>query len=472
MQKISRRRFSAGAAAAAASCGLSLEAAVKTSADGGRRPNILFLLTDDQRWDNLGCAGHAIVRTPNLDALASQGTLLANNFCTTSICCASRASILTGMYASTHGIERFDVPLSPGQFAQSYPALLRRAGYRTGFIGKWGLGGAMPENGFDVWRGFAGQGRYYHDIDGERVHLNSILRDQAVEFIEGCSREQPFCLSLSFKAPHELDGDPWPYQCETDLADLYEDAEIPLPPTSGEEHHARLPEFVRTSEGRTRWDAYFGTPEQFQKSLKDIYRLITGVDRVVGDMYRALRRRGLSDNTVVIFTSDNGAFHGEHGLAGKWLMYEESIRTPLLIYDPRLPASRRGRRIEEMSLNIDLAPTMLDLAGLPRPDGADGHSLVPLLKGHALEWRREWFYEHHYGHGGRIPVTEGVRTEEWTYTRYPETQPLYEDLFDLSADPLQVSNLARDSRHARTLDDLRARLERWREQQSRRKGLT
>ncbi len=328
----------------------------------------------------------------------------------------------------------------------------------------------MPESGFDFWRGYEGQGEYFHDVDGRRTHLNAINRDQAREFIEGCTGDRPFCLSISFKAPHEMDFDPWPYQHEPDLAHLFEDVEVPLPPTAGEEYFRRLPEFIRDSEARARRQVYFGDPELFQKSVKDIYRLITGVDRVVGDLFLALRRRGLSDNTVIIFTSDNGAFHGEHGLAGKWLMYEESIRTPLLIYDPRLPASLRGRRVEEMSLNIDLAPTILDLAGLPPLEDADGRSLTPLLRGDSCGWRTEWFYEQRYSHGGRIPVTEGVRTDRWTYARYPETRPVYEELFDLSADPLQVENLAGEPRCARILDDLRGRLDGWCEQQAGRRG--
>lgn len=456
--RLTRREFNRGALLSIGGCmtstfGLAAEQDINQES----RPNILFLLTDDQRWDHLGCTGGGILRTPNLDSLAAQGVIFENSFCTTSICCSSRASILTGLYTRSHGVEQFDTPLAPEMLSASFPVRLRHHGYRTGFVGKWGLGGPQPHNAFDFWRGFEGQGKYYHERDGQQVHLNRMLLQQALEFLDGTSPGQPFCLSLSFKSPHEQDGDPWPFQAEQDLAHLYQNTKIPPPPASSIDDFEALPPCVQNSEGRRRWDLFFGTPERYERSVKDIYRLISGVDRVVGQIFLELRRRGVSGNTVIIFTSDNGALHGEHGLAGKWLMYEQSIRVPLLIYDPRLPSHLRGRRVSRMALNVDICPTILELAGVTPSAMREGMSLAPLLRNRVVQrWRGDWFYEHHYDHHGKIPAVEGVRTDQWKYCIYPECGGA-EQLFDLHADPHEQHNLINQPYAAPTLRELRRR---------------
>jgi arylsulfatase A-like enzyme len=407
--------------------------------------------------------GTPAIYTPTLDTLAERGVLFNNSFCTTSICCTSRASIFTGMYGRTNGIEVFDKPLPSSLLDQTYPSILRRHGYRTGFVGKYGIGGPLPAEAFDFWEGFPGQGKYFHEVEGETLHLSRLLARKCLAFLDGCSRSQPFCLSVSFKAPHVLDGDARPFQPDPRFEEMYVRDEIPAPATATEGNFRALPEFIRDSEGRLRWERRFATPEMFQSSVKDYYRLITGVDFAVAEILTALTLRDLDRNTVVIFTSDNGFFLGEHGLAGKWLMYEESIRVPLLIYDPRLPLHLRGRRLEEMVLNIDLAPTVLNLAGLESPDSVHGSSLVPLLEGVKTEWRKEWFYEHHYEHRGRIPASEGIRTAEWKYVRYLKSEPLYEQLFSLREDPHEERNLATDPRYGETLAKLRERWSVWNE---------
>ena len=186
----------------------------------------------------------------------------------------------------------------------------------------------------------------------------------------------------------------------------------------------------------------------------------------VGQIMDALRQNGFDQNTVVIFTSDNGEFQGAHGLTGKWLMYEESIRVPLIVRDPRLPPSRRGQRCDEMALSIDLAPTMLGLAGVPIPATMQGLDLGPLVRGERVAWREDWYYEHTYAHPPqhKIPKTEGVRTQQWKYTRYTDFTPPYEQLFDLAADPQELKNLAGDAAHAATLARLRARCDEYSEQ--------
>ncbi|NOX53872.1 MAG: sulfatase [Planctomycetes bacterium] len=431
---------------------------------GDRRPNIILIITDDQRWDALGCMGNSIIHTPNIDRLAADGAVFTNMFCTTSICATSRASFLTGQYARRHGIHDFRTPLTPEQFARTFPVVLRKMGYRTGMVGKWGLGGRLPKDAYDEFYGFSGQGRYFpkgkKGQPGE--HLTEKLAANVMKFLDGCSPDQPFLLQYYTKAAHCQDGDPWPFQPDPRYNQLFTDITIPMPKTATEAHFRALPQFLQTSEGRVRWKIRFATPEMFQKSVKDYYRLIAGIDDVVGQIMKKLKEKGVADNTVIIYTSDNGFFLGEHGLAGKWFMFEESIRLPLVIYDPRLPASRRGVRIPEIVLSIDIAPTIFELAGAPIPDDVQGQSLRPLLCGEPVSWRTEFFYEHLFKHP-RIPQTEGVRTERWKYTRYISIDPVYEDLFDLERDPFEEHNLARDSRYADKLNEMRAKWKSWRE---------
>jgi arylsulfatase A-like enzyme len=399
--------------------------------------NILFLLTDDQRWDALGVAGNRILRTPHLDRLARQGVLFTNNFETTPVCYASRASIYTGQYNRRHRVDGFEDSFTPDALAATYPLILRRAGYHTGFIGKWGIGGELPAAEFDDWQGFAGQGSYFEPREPE--HLTARQGHQAAAFVR--TAPEPFQLTVAFKAPHVQDGD---CSCEMppDPADLhlYDDVTIPMARTATEAAWLRLPEFLRHSEGRNRWQHQFATAEMGQKSLKDYYRLITGMDRAVGEIVAALERRGVADRTLVVFTSDNGMLLGEHGLTGKWLMYEESIRTPLIVYWPGLPPARRGGRAGQLVLNVDLAPTMLDAAGLRAPASMQGRSLRPLVFGQQVPWRGEWFFEHHLVFAG-IPKSEGVRRPRWKYVRYVEQSPVYEQLFDLDADPYEEQDV-------------------------------
>jgi arylsulfatase A-like enzyme len=451
----SRRRFLLGTAG--------FPGLLRAAQGGAARPNIVFLLTDDQRWDALGCMGNPIIRTPNVDELAARGVVFENAFVTTAICMTSRASILTGLYARSHGINDFASPLRPADFDRSYPALLREAGYRTGFIGKYGVGTPMPEDRFDYWKGFAGQGRFFPEGASGR-HLTSIHGDQAVEFLEGCRPDRPFCLSVSFKAPHAEDPAPDQFLYDPALAPLYRDVHIPPPKTAAPEYFERQPPYIRDSEGRNRWKWRFDDPEKYQKMVKAYYRLITGVDVVVGRVRQALADAGLAKNTIIVFTSDNGFFLGERGMADKWLAYEESIRVPLVVYDPRQPGG--GRRRREMALNIDMAPTMLDLAGVPVPRGMQGRSLRPLLGKAQPAWRREWFYEHHFIHKG-IPRSEGIRTEGWKYFRYIDADPVREELYDLRRDPLEETDLAGEARFRDRLGEMRGRWRAWSERLAR-----
>jgi len=438
-----------------------LAAGAKTAA----RPNLVFILVDDWRYDVLGCMGNPIIKTPNIDKLAARGTLFRNAFVTTSICAVSRVSILTGQWQRRHRIDNFATGLNGQPWAQTYAALLRAAGYRTGFIGKFGVGNAKEiaakADAFDFWRGLPGQaGTFFIDKnDPTRKHKTALFGDQALEFLDGCKPGQPFCLSISFNAVHARDGQAREYEPDPRDENLYTDITIPIPKLATAAAFERLPDFVKKSESRKRWQPRFSNPELFQRTLKDYYRLATGVDREVGRIMDALARLKLADNTVIIFFGDNGYFLGDRGLADKWYLYEESVRVPCIVYDPRLPPARQGQKSDAMVLNVDLAPTMLDLAGLAIPKKMQGKSVAPILKGKIPgDWRTEFFYEHHTA-AKIIPRSEGIRTQRWTYIRWIDPKPAVEELYDLVNDPLQEKNLALDPAHAATLADLRARWE-------------
>lgn len=416
-------------------------------------PNIVFLLADDLRWNALGCMGDKLAQTPHIDALAKRGVLFRNAFVTTSICAVSRASILSGQYARRHKINDFATPFTPDAYALTYPMLLKAAGYRVGFIGKFGVGNVLPAKSFDYWKGFPGQGAYFGK--GETVHLTARMGDQAIEFLQGCDKTKPFCLSLSFKCPHAMDAAKREYPPDPRDEALFKDVTFPVPKTAAAKYFDALPDFVQKSESRPRWERRFKTPEMFQTVLRDYYRLVTGMDREVGRIVAELERLGLTDDTIIIFTADNGYFFGERGLADKWYLYEESIRVPLIVYDSAL--SKADRKVDAMALNIDLGPTMLDYAGVAIPKTMQGKSVRPWLRGDQPAWREDWFYEHHTAIK-IIPPSEGVRTTRWTYLRWlKDASNPVEELYDLQADPLQEHNLSGQQEHRKTLEQLRAR---------------
>lgn len=428
---------------------------------GESRPNIVVIVTDDQRWDALGAAGNTIIRTPHLDRLAAQGTRFTNAFASSSICAASRASILTGMYERRHGCNFHTGPLKPSLLAESYPVLMRGAGYFTGFVGKYGVGDGKREvegdTLFDRWYGFYGQGQYFPKDAGGK-HLDEIMIDQAEDFLDELPPDRPFCLSISFKSPHSGVGY-LGYTPEKDLAELYRDVTIPYPATATEQHFAALPEFLQRSNARYNyWELRYSTPEKYQETMKDYYRLITGMDRAVGRLRGELSRRGLGENTVLVFLSDNGDMTADYLIGGKELLYDVSIRVPMMVYDPRVAAKARGQTRDELVLNIDVSPIVLDLAGVAMPPSVQGMSLAPLVRGEKIAWREDFFCENNFCVPEQYyPKIEGVRTARWKYIRYPEMEPDYEELFDLQADPLETKNLAGNGGSAKVLVELRRR---------------
>jgi arylsulfatase A-like enzyme len=457
----SRRRFLAEAGLASAGS-LAVASAPGLAAEEPRRstPNLLFILTDDQRWDMMGCAGNSIIHTPEMDRLAAGGVRFANMFVTTSICAASRASIFSGTWERTHRCTFGTPPLRQEFIDISYPKVLKQAGYRTGFVGKFGVGVPRGATG-EMFDWFKPLGRHPYlkpQPDGSKRHLTDITGDHAIEFIRQSAKDgRPFCLSVSFNAPHAEDSDKRQYIWPKAMDDLYTDVTIPTPKTADPEFFESLPDFRKRSLNRIRWHWRFETPEMFQRMVKGHYRMISGVDAVVGRMRKELERLGLDDNTVIVLTGDNGYFLGERGFAGKWTGHEVSLRVPLVISDPRAPGGRRGVVPEPMALNVDIPPTLLDLAGVAVPEGVQGRSLAPILAGETpADWRTDFFHEHLFDHG-KIPKYEGVRTQRYTYMRWFEQEPVYEQLFDNQADPHQEHNRADDPEYADVLARLRQR---------------
>jgi len=428
------------------------------------QPNVVFLLVDDLRYNALGCMGDKIVKTPNIDRLAKEGVLFKNMFVTTSICAVSRATFLTGQWMRRHGIEDFAKGISDAAWKDTYPARFQVAGYHTGFVGKYGVGSAPVTKArgasFDFWRGEPGQaGRFFIEPeDPTRTHKSAKMGNDALEFLTTAPKNKPFSLSISFNAVHARDHEKREYEPDSREEGMYDGIEIPLPKLATDEAFKRLPEFVQKSEGRRRWEWRFDEAQKAQGILHDYYRLITGVDREVGRILVTLEKQQFAQNTIVIFTADNGYALADRGMADKWYAYEEDLRVPLIIKDPRLPQSRTGSTVDAMALNVDLAPTMLDLAGIPVPAAMQGRSLKPLIEGTTPEdWRTEFFYEHH-SVKDRIPPSEAFRTLRWKYIRWMEPNPLVEELYDLESDPLEEHNLIADPAHAATLKELR---EKW-----------
>ena len=368
----------------------------KSGSTKATKPNIIFLLTDDQRFDALGCMGNSEIKTPRIDELASKGLVFTNYYNTTAICMASRATIMTGMYEFKTGCNFQHGPLTQDKFESSYPVLLREAGYRTGFAGKFGFGvvpgdtksnsnwhsnDRMPMDKFDWWRGWPGQGKYetadnefMEEYAEEYPHVTRALGTAAADFIrESGDQDKPFCLSVSFKAPHS------PVRPDPEYDHVYEGKTFTKPCNYGVDAAVHLPDQSKSDRqfkklGK-RW-----VPKNYDEAMAQYYQLIYGVDVAVGMILDELKELGLDDNTIIIFTTDNGYFCGSHGFGGKVLPYEEGSRAPLIIFDPRSESAGKGKTCNALSGNIDMAPTILDMAGMQIPEQMDGASLVPLLQ--------------------------------------------------------------------------------------------
>lgn len=454
----------------------------------GRQPrSVVLILTDDHRWDALGCAGHPFVETPRLDALARGGAHLRNAFVTTSLCSPSRASILTGLYAHRHRVVDNNTPVPAG--LTFFPQYLEQAGYETAFIGKWHMGseGDAPQRGFQHWVSFQGQGTYWPNpnglnVDGRRVaqrgYLTDELTDYAVDWLEARRGDKPFFLYLSHKAVHNdlLSGGAKQGQL------LVPGSEGPMGFIPAPRHEGRYasrpfpePESMaftpRNFADKPLWvqnrrnsrhgvDLPFGSKVSVATIYRQYMETLLAVDESVGRVLDTLRRKQLLDSTLVIYLGDNGYAWGEHGMIDKRAAYEESMRIPWIVHCPELiPA---GTAVPQLVANIDIAPTVLEAAALQVPRELDGRSLLPLVtgprEGRATPWRDKLLYEYFWEWNFPMtPTIHALRSDRYKYIR-PYGLWDTEELYDLQTDPHEITNLVRDPQHQPVMQAMKDQL--------------
>ena len=428
-----------------------------------RQPNVLVILTDDQRFDAMSCAGHPFLKTPNIDRLGSEGARFANAFVTTSLCSPSRASLLSGKYAhALQVLNNFtDFPVD----LPSYPRRLHEHGYETAYIGKWHMGeqNDAQRPGFDYWMSHKGQGNYFDNefnINGRREvikgYYTHVVTEHAVDFLKR-KHDKPFLLILGHKAPHGGPIVPEPkYEHFLDDIAITKPASADLDPGK--------PDWLRIS--RPTWHGIEGPlygQKEFGKFVRAYLGTIASVEDSMGRILKALEDTNHLDDTIIIYTSDNGFALGDHARVDKRTMYEESIRVPLLVRYPRLIP--KPTVVKEMVLSVDLAPSILDLCGAAPLEKIDGKSWKPLLAGDNAGWRKSWHYAYNYEKEfPYTPNVRGVRTAEWKYIHYPHGDGRPDrhkaELYNLKDDPLEMKNLIDDPKHAAKLAELKAELER------------
>jgi len=510
---------------------LILGLAGRISAAPATRPNIVFILTDDQRWDSLALTGNPVVKTPNIDRLAAEGTLFVNGTVTSAICTPSRTCYFLGQYERKHGVNfNSGTALTAAAWAKSYPVLLREAGYFTGYIGKnhvpvgpAGYAGDVQARSFDFW--YAGNGHlsFYpkrrHPIfkDARTDTQVEVLEEGALSFlgpegsfIQGAQaflqqrpKDKPFLLTIAFNLPH-AGGTSTMELLPTDdelYRTTYRDQLLtqPLPPNyvaKADLRTPKLPQKVHYAQYRQKSYDYVDTEATLRERQIREYQTITGIDRLVGHVRAQLAKLGVAENTVIFFSSDHGITHGEFGLGGKALNYEMCLRVPMVVLDPRVPQNARGQHSPALVQSIDFAPTMLDYAGVRPPPAMQGKSFRAAVDGRPFRGREAAFAENLWSTQFGNPRCESVRTAEWKYIRYFKNDrsifagvageaeggnvsddlaavyaqwltasirgepPVYEELFHISADPHETTNLAADPEHADTLRKMRAECQR------------
>ncbi|MEX0824594.1 MAG: sulfatase-like hydrolase/transferase [Pirellulaceae bacterium] len=426
-------------------------------------PNIVFFFADDQTTSTLGCYGNSVVQTPTIDALAKRGVRFENAFVSQSICWVSRTTILSGLTGRSYGTASNPDQARPAAVETLYSDLLRTHGYRTGFYGKWHAKmpqGYKPQDHFDEFESISRNPFYKKQPDGSLRHETEIIVDRGIEFVKNQPKDKPFALNLWFNACHAEDGDrrpgighfPWPRAVDG----MYDDLTIAPPRLSDPAIFESQPDFLKTTITRERYFWRWNTEQKYQTNMQAYYRMVSGIDGAIGRFIKALEEAGLADNTIIVYSGDNGYHMGNRGFAGKWSHYEESLRVPLIVADPRVPESQRGKVTDAPALNLDLPATFLEWAGVPVPERYQGRSLQPIVAGEKpANWRTETFHEH-FAVRNRIPAFEGLRNERFKYVRYFDHGD-YEFLHDLKNDPDELVNLADDDRHAATLADMRQR---------------
>lgn len=470
-----------------------------------QKPNVIFILADDQRADELGCMGDAIIKTPNIDKLASDGVLFTNSFATSASCMPNRTCLLTGQWERCHGIGwNSNSALSGEQWAKTFPMVLKHNGYVTAYVGKNHTRGLRHWD-FDYYYGSLNDHLGFYPKARHSVFKNSTFDTQieilgeaannfleeSQSFIEGMGEnakllikkrdeEKPFFLYLCFNLPHgastlemkQLQSDDEIYRS------AYRDKKSLIYPPIGylpkvDPLNPKIPFDVYNGKQISQYDYRFNLDTLREQKLR-VYQTISGIDRIVGQVQDKINKLGIQDNTVIIYSSDNGLLHGEYGYGGKCLLYEPSIRVPLIMMDPRMKRSRKGTRVEDLALSVDVAPTILDLCGIKIPEVMQGKSLYSLMKGNRAEWRQDFFCESLIL-SQNYPLIQGVRNKEWKYIRYWPNQPVpsdydeilsmglngekpvFEELFNLGSDPHEKKNLVMDSSVKEQLSTMRKR---------------
>jgi arylsulfatase A-like enzyme len=422
------------------------------------RMNVVFLLADDLRWNSLGCMGNPVVITPNIDQLAKDGIRFDNACVTTAICMVSRAGILSGQTMSRHHVTKFGVPLSDQTLEETYPAVLRRADYWTGFVGKYGVG-QIRESDYDFSSVYEGK-HWFPLVNGDSIHVTVKNEKDALIFLKERPKEKPFLLSVSFFATHAEDRHPDQYRYQPQSERYYMNTVIPVPVTATEKALEALPPFISNekNEGRNRWHWRFDSPDKYQRYMKAYYRMLTELDSAVGSIVSELKKQRVYENTLIIFMGDNGYFQSEHMLADKWYPYEEAIRVPLIVKDPRLPARKRNTSNHEFVLNIDIAPTIIGASGEQIPPGMQGQDFASLYLSRGKPvWRKDFYYEHPVVNNiSFIPSSEALVTHRDKYIYWPDYH--YEEYFDLKKDPFEEHNSITKKKVQARIRTMKARL--------------
>ena len=435
------------------------------------RPNIIFVLTDDQRYDELGVL-NPILETPNMDRIAREGTLFANAFVTTALCSPSRASILTGQYMHNHGV--VDNNSAPPQSSRFFPEFLQESGYNTAFIGKWHMGESQssrrrlddPQPGFDHWVSFAGQGEYYPvvrngrtneiNVNGKPVpqkgYITDELTDYALDWLDKRDSDEPFFLYLSHKAVHAN------FAPAERHRDQYADKTIPVPESQADtpENRAGKPMWVQNQ--RNSWhgvDFPYHSSLDVQSYKMQYHRALSAVDDSLGRLFEWLEDNGQLENTVVVLMGDNGFMFGEHGLIDKRNAYEESMRVPLLMTGPSIAKNTVS---DELVANIDIAPTLMAMAGVAPVEQFDGASFAGIARGDDVDWRDELLYEYYWEFNyPSTPTTFALRTKDYKFIQYHGIWDT-DELYDIRSDPREMRNLINDPEYLAVVGDFRQRL--------------
>lgn len=420
------------------------------------KPNIVFFLTDDQRFDFLGCSGHPIVKTPHIDNMAAEGTRFEKMYVNTATCWISRATMFSGMYLRGHRYTG-KAPLDTKWSSTSYPRLLKDNGYQVGYFGKNHVKFHKGETDkmYHKYK-VIGRNPFFKKMpDGSLRHETELIGDESEKFIDSLPEGKPFLLNLSFNAAHAEDSDKknhFPYPKAT--AHLYEGMKMPLPKLNDPNINNSQPDFLRNSMHADRFKWRWDTPEKYQHNMRNYLRMISGIDNVVGRIKSKLANKGLLENTILIYAADNGYYAGNRGFAGKWTHYDESLRVPLIIHDMR-QKNTKGQISQNIALNADIPATILDYAGLKVPQHYHGRSLKTIVDGgQPANWREDHLSEFFSQHSN-IPNWEGIHGKRYVYARY--TDDNYEFLHDLKKDPDQLVNYAKNPEYKQILEQMRKR---------------